>query len=477
MTTTHDAPASTTTPSGYELREVDPASLVDNPNNARRAHRDREGLAASIGTLGILHPPLVRQLADGRLELIAGERRKYSAIKAGSPSIPVFVRDDLSDLHQVAGMLVENHDRDGLTPTEEATAIQQLAGFDGVTQRDITAMTGIKAGDIRSALKVAGSEVATAVGERHDLSMEHLVALAEFDTDTEAVKRLVERAVKDPARFDHLVAELRRDHDDRMAFGAIADRITEAGVVLVELENGWWLPEGSDWLSDLPAPKGAKSLTPAKHRACPGHAGAVRESDEGYELAFLCLDSVGHGHVPERKGGIGSSPSTSPQAAPGMSDEQKTERRRVITNNKAWDVATPVRRAYVTELLARRTVPKGTMRYVTETIMADPAGVAAGDGDRVASLIGQDTHPGAWDRTAAVALASDAIDARLPLVLLAQVAASIEARFSDRQGWRHPNNALCSYLNFLATCGYGLSEVEHEVADATEGKRGGESID
>ncbi len=218
MTTTHDAPASTTTPSGYELREVDPASLVDNPNNARRAHRDREGLAASIGALGILHPPLVRQLADGRLELIAGERRKYSAIKAGSPSIPVFVRDDLSDLHQVAGMLVENHDRDGLTPTEEATAIQQLAGFDGVTQRDITAMTGIKAGDIRSALKVAGSQVATAVGERHDLSMEHLVALAEFDTDTEAVKRLVERAVKDPARFDHLVAELRRDHDDRVAF-------------------------------------------------------------------------------------------------------------------------------------------------------------------------------------------------------------------------------------------------------------------
>jgi ParB family chromosome partitioning protein len=468
MTTTHDAPASTTTPSGYELREVDPASLVDNPNNARRAHRDREGLAASIGTLGILHPPLVRQLADGRLELIAGERRKYSAIKAGSPSIPVFVRDDLSDLHQVAGMLVENHDRDGLTPTEEATAIQQLAGFDGVTQRDITAMTGIKAGEIRSALKVAGSQVATAVGERHDLSMEHLVALAEFDTDTEAVKRLVERAVKDPARFDHLVAELRRDHEDRVAFQALADQITEAGVALVELENGWWLPEGADWLSDLPAPEGAKSLTPAKHRTCPGHAGAVRESDDGYELAFLCLDSVGHGHVAERKGGNGTSPSTSPQAAPGMSDEQKTERRRVITNNKAWDVATPVRQGYVTELLARRSVPKGTLRYVTEAIMADPRGLTEGDGSQVAAIVGKDSNPGAWDRTVAVALAADAADARLPLVLLAQVAASVEARFGDRQGWRHPSAALANYLTFLGTCGYGLSEVEQEVTETGE---------
>ena len=52
-------------PEGYELRSVDPAMLVDNPQNARRPHRDREGLAPSIGALGILNPPLVRQL-DGR---------------------------------------------------------------------------------------------------------------------------------------------------------------------------------------------------------------------------------------------------------------------------------------------------------------------------------------------------------------------------------------------------------------------------
>src|ERR1700728_2566614 len=135
MTTTNDAPAQganpASAPEDYELRAVDPATLVDNPNNARRPHRDREGLAPSIGALGILNPPLVRQLEDGRLELVAGERRKYSAIKAGLSSIPVFVRDDLSPIHQLAGMLVENHDRDGLTPTAEAVAIAQLAGFAG----------------------------------------------------------------------------------------------------------------------------------------------------------------------------------------------------------------------------------------------------------------------------------------------------------------------------------------------------------
>jgi len=468
MTTTHDSPAPVTSaasaPEGYELRAVDPATLIDNPQNARRPHRDREGLAPSIGALGILNPLLVRQLDDGRLELIAGERRKYSAIKAGLSTIPVFVRDDLSPIHQVAGMLVENHDREGLTPTEEAVAIQQLAGFEGITQRDITTMTGIKAGVVRSALKVAASEVATGIGERHDLSLDQLLVLAEFDTDTEAVKALTVAALKDPGRFDHVVAQLRRERDDRAAYDAEAFKITEAGAPLVELENGWWLPDGAAYLDDLPAPNGARSFTPAKHRACPGHAGAVRESDDGYEVAYLCLDPVGRGHIDQRKGQNGITSSAIGAATPGMTDEQKTERKKVIANNKAWETATPVRREYVAELVARRNVPKGTLRYVTEVIMADPAGLAAGDGDRVASLIGQETHPGAWDRTAALALASDASDARLPLVLLTQVAASVEARFGERWGWRNPTSALVAYLRFLAACGYGLSEVEDEVA-------------
>jgi ParB family chromosome partitioning protein len=157
-----------------------------------------------------------------------------------------------------------------------------------------------------------------------------------------------------------------------------------------------------------------------------------------------------------------------------MTDEQKSERSRVIKNNKAWDVATPVRRTYVTELLARRTVPKGTLRYVTGAVMADPGGLSAGDGDTVASLVGKETNQGGWDRTAALALASDASEARLPLVLLAQVAASVEARFGDRQGWRNPSTALRDYLRFLAASGYGLSEVEQEVAAIDDKGQAGE---
>jgi ParB family chromosome partitioning protein len=472
MTTTHDAPTSEPNTAdalqGHALRAVDPAALVDNPNNVRRPHRDREGLASSIGALGILNPPLVRQLDDGRLELVAGERRKYSAIKAGLSTIPVFVRADLSPIHQLAGMLVENHDREALTPSEEAVAIAQLAGFEGTTQRDITTMTGIKANVVRTALKLAASDVATAIGERHDLSLDQLMVLAEFDTEAEAVKALTVTALKDPSRFDHLVAQLRRERDDRGAYEKVASQITDSGIPLVEPQNGWWLPDGAAWLGELFDSEGSRTLTPAKPRKCPGHAGAAREADDGYEAAYLCLDPEGQGHIPPRNGIL--SATEAPSEGPGMTDAQKSERRKVVANNKAWEVATPVRTQYVRELLTRRNVPKGTLRYVSEVIMTDPGGVAAGSGDRVASLLGKDTiHPEAWDRSAAITLARDASDARLPLVLLAQVAASVESRFGERQGWRRPTSALVDYLRFLGACGYGLSEVEQEVADGPAG--------
>jgi hypothetical protein len=71
---------------------------------------------------------LVRELEDGPLELIAGERRKYSALKAGLSTIPVFVRDDLSPVHQLAGILVENHDREGLTPVRKPSQSRNWPG-------------------------------------------------------------------------------------------------------------------------------------------------------------------------------------------------------------------------------------------------------------------------------------------------------------------------------------------------------------
>jgi ParB family chromosome partitioning protein len=145
----------------------------------------------------------------------------------------VFVRDDLSVVHQLAGILVENHDREGLTPDRRIRGHPPTRRFGGVSQHDITTMTGIKPGVVRIALKVAASDVATAIGERHDLSLDQLMVLAEFDTDTEAVKTLTLCAVNEPSRLAHLVAQLRHVRDDHAVCDAVVSQITTTEVPLV----------------------------------------------------------------------------------------------------------------------------------------------------------------------------------------------------------------------------------------------------
>ena len=68
-----------------------------------------------------------------------------------------------------------------------------------------------------------------------------------------------------------------------------------------------------------------------------------------------------------------------------------------------------------------------------------------------------------WSRPAATALLEQVTpDSRLPMLLLAQVAAGIEATIG-RSAWRTPSDRLARYLGFLESVGYGVSEVERLV--------------
>jgi ParB family transcriptional regulator, chromosome partitioning protein len=112
---------------GAYLREVPVGNITPNPNQPR-GYFDEEGLvelAQSIGELGVLQPILVRPLADGQFQLIAGERRWRAAKRSGLDTIPCVVRttDDVASVEQA---LVENLHRQDLTALEEAAAYLQL---------------------------------------------------------------------------------------------------------------------------------------------------------------------------------------------------------------------------------------------------------------------------------------------------------------------------------------------------------------
>jgi ParB family transcriptional regulator, chromosome partitioning protein len=137
------------------LLEVPVASIEPNPHQPRR-HFDEEALAAltaSIRELGVLQPILVRQLADDRYELIAGERRWRSARRAGLTTIPAVVRDS-TELASLEQALVENLHREDLNPLEEAAAYQQLIEDFGLTHERLSTRVGRSRAAITNTLRL-----------------------------------------------------------------------------------------------------------------------------------------------------------------------------------------------------------------------------------------------------------------------------------------------------------------------------------
>ena len=98
-------------------------------------------LAESIKTQGVIQPILVRPVADGKYEIIAGERRWRAARMAGLQAVPVVIRD-IPDNQALAVALIENIQREDLNPLEQAIGIQRLINEFGLTHQSAAEALG-----------------------------------------------------------------------------------------------------------------------------------------------------------------------------------------------------------------------------------------------------------------------------------------------------------------------------------------------
>lgn len=107
--------------------EIDINNISANPKQPRTVFDENQltELALSIKEVGLLQPPVVRSIGNGKYQLIMGERRFRAAKLAGLKSIPVIIRQT-SDDQLLREALVENIHRSQLNPLEEAAAYQQL---------------------------------------------------------------------------------------------------------------------------------------------------------------------------------------------------------------------------------------------------------------------------------------------------------------------------------------------------------------
>ncbi len=157
-------------PIASQIRIV-PVDLIRPGSNQARRHFDPaalEELARSIGESGVIQPIVLRTRVWG-FELLAGERRWRAAQQAGLHDIPAVVRDDLDDDEAFVLGLIENLQRESLSPIETAAGLKRLGEAFELTHDQIGDRIGKSREYVSNYLRLLNLEahVATLVNEGH----------------------------------------------------------------------------------------------------------------------------------------------------------------------------------------------------------------------------------------------------------------------------------------------------------------------
>jgi ParB family chromosome partitioning protein len=192
---TASAPAAVENEGGKPL-EIPIEQLDLNPFQTR-SHMDEEQLAelaASITANGVVQPVLVRPLANGRFQLIAGERRWRASKLAGKKTIPAILRQ-VSDEQAMEITIVENLQRADLNPMEQARAFERLGREFHMTQEQMATRTGKDRATVANFLRLLKlPDSVQARVETGELTYGHARALLAFEHAEEmemAARRVV----------------------------------------------------------------------------------------------------------------------------------------------------------------------------------------------------------------------------------------------------------------------------------------------
>lgn len=179
-----------------EIMQIAITECRPNPYQPRKTfHADSiEELKESILEYGIIQPLVARKSIKG-YEIVVGERRYRAAKEAGLESIPVIVKE-LSDERMMEIALLENLQREDLTPIEEAQAYKNLITELKITQEELSKRLGKSRSHIANMIRLLSlPDKIIAYVNNGELSMGHARALL---------------AVKDKAKLTKLVKEIRR---------------------------------------------------------------------------------------------------------------------------------------------------------------------------------------------------------------------------------------------------------------------------
>ncbi len=225
---------------GERIQQIRIDQIVPSSLQPRTEFRDDQlrDLVDSIRERGIIQPLIVR-LAAGKYELIAGERRMRASLEVGLTEAPVIVRK-ASDQEVLELALIENLQREGLNPIEEAAAYQRLSKDFRLTQEEICRRVGKSRPAVANAMRLLelDAEVQTHLKQGR-LSPGHAKVLLGIK-DHAAQRLLAERLIRTNGSVrdaEQLVADHLAGTTRRKGGGGKGRKVAELPPALKHIEN------------------------------------------------------------------------------------------------------------------------------------------------------------------------------------------------------------------------------------------------
>lgn len=208
------------------LNEIEISQIQPNPNQPRREF-DQEALqelANSISEVGIIQPITLRQVENGKYQIIAGERRWRASQLAGLTSIPAYIRT-VEDEGVMEMALVENIQREDLNAIEVALAYQHLAETTGMTQEKISKRVGKSRAAVTNYMRLLKlpAQVQMAL-KNHEIDMGHARALLAIDSPSTQIKlfKEIQKQQYSVRKVEEMVQALKNGEDVKTSKGKVA---------------------------------------------------------------------------------------------------------------------------------------------------------------------------------------------------------------------------------------------------------------
>ncbi|OIK08442.1 nucleoid occlusion protein [Peribacillus sp. B-H-3] len=180
--------------SSEEIKKISISDIVPNRYQPRTVFNENKitELAQTIHTHGIIQPIVVREYEPGKYEIIAGERRFRAIQKLGWDTAPVLIKD-FNDTETASVALIENLQREELTPVEEALAYSRLLQLHELTQEALAQRLGIGQSTVANKLRLLKlpQEIQDALLQKH-ITERHARSLIPLKDPEKQVKLLEE---------------------------------------------------------------------------------------------------------------------------------------------------------------------------------------------------------------------------------------------------------------------------------------------